>query len=116
MNAGTKMEIASRLREARESAGLTQGQVARRLQFHRPTISEIEAGRRNVGAEELQQFANLYGVSTSWLLGEVESSTSEDEDRLLLAARELSKIKEEDLERLLKAIKMIRRDEGGSRS
>ena len=40
-----KSTIAARIRAAREAAGLSQGQVARKLKMHRPTISEIEAGR-----------------------------------------------------------------------
>ena len=45
--------IATRLREARKVAGLSQGQVAKLLAMHRPTISEIEAGNRRVSAEEV---------------------------------------------------------------
>jgi transcriptional regulator with XRE-family HTH domain len=54
-----KKQIASRLRLARESAGLSQGQVAKKMNLHRPTVSEIEAGRRRVSAEELARFAEL---------------------------------------------------------
>ena len=53
--------IASRLRLSREMAGLTQGQVAKSLDWHRPTVSEIEAGRRRVSAEELTTLAEVYG-------------------------------------------------------
>ena len=42
-----------RLREARKLAGLTQGQAAMKMEMHRPTISEIEAGNRNVTVTEL---------------------------------------------------------------
>ena len=63
-----KKEIASRLRWAREQAGLSQGQVAQRMDVHRPTISQIEAGERNVRIEELDQFAEIYGVSREWLV------------------------------------------------
>ena len=42
-----KQIVASRLREARKMAGLTQGQVAAQMDLHRPTISEIEAGNRS---------------------------------------------------------------------
>ena len=48
-----RLEIAGRLRLARETAGLSQGQAAKRLGLHRPTVSEIEAGRRRVTAEEV---------------------------------------------------------------
>ena len=45
--------IASRVREARRLAGLSQGQVAKMLGLQRPSVSEIEAGNRAVAAEEL---------------------------------------------------------------
>ena len=54
MNPEKKQEqIANRIRTARENAGLSQGQAAKLLGFQRPTISEIEAGRRRVTAVEL---------------------------------------------------------------
>ena len=37
--------IGGRLRMAREMAGLSQSQVAKMLSLHRPSISEMEAGR-----------------------------------------------------------------------
>ena len=47
--------IASRLRTAREMAGLSQAQVAKVLGLHRPSVSEMEAGRRRVSVDELSQ-------------------------------------------------------------
>nr|MDQ3081556.1 helix-turn-helix transcriptional regulator [Gemmatimonadota bacterium] len=52
--------IPARLRAAREAAGLSQGQVAKLMKMHRPTISEMEAGNRRISAEELAKLANLY--------------------------------------------------------
>ena len=40
--------IAERLKLAREFSGLSQGQVAKLLNLHRPSISEIEADRKSV--------------------------------------------------------------------
>ncbi len=40
--------IAERIAIARERAGLSQGQASKLMGMHRPTISEIEAGRRRV--------------------------------------------------------------------
>jgi transcriptional regulator with XRE-family HTH domain len=65
----THAALASRMRQARERAELSQGEVARRLGMHRPSISWIESGERNVLAVELVIFARLYGVSVLWLLG-----------------------------------------------
>lgn len=108
--------IAERLREARKAAGLSQGQVAKLLQMHRPTISEIEAGNRRVSAEELVKFAETYDVTVSWLLGETVEQLEVNDPRLQLAARELSKLKPDDLDRLLRLLASMRSsdaEEGG---
>jgi transcriptional regulator with XRE-family HTH domain len=100
--------IAIRLREARKVAGLSQGQVAKLLVMHRPTISEIEAGNRRVSAEELTKFADTYDVTTSWLLGDSAEQLETDDPRLQLAARELGKLKPDDLDRLLRLLASMR--------
>src|SRR5262249_32571283 len=90
--------VANRIREARKLAGLSQGQVAKFLNLHRPTISEIEAGNRKVTAEELSKLAELFDVSVSWLVGEAPEKLETDDPRVQLAARELKKLKSEDLD------------------
>lgn len=105
----TKAKIAERVRIARERAGLTQAQAAQMMGFHRPTISEIEAGRRNVKVEELNRFAEIYCVDSSWISGEEREVFTED---IIAAARELSSMKSEDLELLLGTIKMLKNKSG----
>jgi len=103
--------IADRLREARRLAGLSQGQAAQRMNMHRPTVSEIEAGNRRVSAEELSRFATLYEVSTSYLTGESPGAMALDDPRLQLAARELRKLPPESLNKLLQALAAMRTDD-----
>lgn len=100
--------IAARLCIAREQAGLSQAQVAKLLKLHRPTISEIEAGRRNVSAEELVEFAKLYGVSLNWITDEDEEGFDINKDKIELAARELNKLKEDDFEKVIKLLMAIK--------
>lgn len=57
----TQEELARRLREARERAGFTQGQVAAALNLERPIIAQIEAGKRKVSSLELAALARFYG-------------------------------------------------------
>ena len=106
--------IASRLRLSRGMAGLTQGQVAKSLDWHRPTVSEIEAGRRRVSAEELAALAEMYGVNVPWIVGEDDEDSSLAADRVKLAARELSKLQEEDLDRVLQLVQALRSSRGGT--
>ena len=93
-------------------AGLTQGQVANSLDWHRPTVSEIEAGRRRVSAEELTVLAEMYGVNVPWIVGEEGEDSSLAADRVRLAARELSKLREEDLDRVLQLVQALRASRG----
>ncbi|WP_339744858.1 helix-turn-helix transcriptional regulator [uncultured Rubinisphaera sp.] len=109
-NTAIREVIASRLRMARESAGLSQGQVAKRLKMHRPTISEIEAGRRRVSGEEIVAFGEAYGVDANWIT-EGSGDTSEGTDKIMLAARQLSKLNDKDLDRLLGLLQMLRGSE-----
>lgn len=104
--------IATRMRAAREQAGLSQGQVARMLGLHRPSISEAEAGRRKISAEELTQLAQIYGVSSSWLAGDDANGYEQVDVRVELAARELAKLKPEDLDRLMQLLSTLRTNEG----
>lgn len=106
--------IAERLRLARQQAGLSQGQVAKLLDMHRPTISEIEAGRRRVSAEELAHFARIYEVSTAWLTSS-EDVSDEIDDRVRLAARDLANLKPEDLDKVLRLLSTIRQSKGPKR-
>ena len=109
-----KKDIAVRLRWAREQAGLSQGQVAQRMGVHRPTISQIEAGERNVRIEELDKFAELYGVSREWLVDGDKVLPGERDPRIQLAARELGKLKGADLDAILRLIQVLR-DNGGDK-
>lgn len=103
-----RTEIAARLRRARKAAGLSQGQVARRLDLHRPTVSEMEAGRRRVTADEVARFADLYAVSAEWITTGLRSGEAASDDRLAMVARQLGKMSEADLDRLLDLLHMIR--------
>jgi transcriptional regulator with XRE-family HTH domain len=106
--ADNKQVIAARLKDARELAELSQSQAAKKMGMHRPTISEIEAGNRNVTAPELAQFAELYDVDFTWLSGVGADQLDPQDARLQLAYRELKKIKPEDLDKLMRALAALR--------
>ena len=100
-----KTAIAERLKEARKSAGLSQSQVAQMIGIHRPTVSEIEAGRRNVSTEELTKLAEIYSVNIEWV---ATGGLVSDSAPFLMAARELSNMSDADLDKLMRTIKMIK--------
>lgn len=108
-----KKLIATRIREARLAAGLSQGQVAKLMDLHRPSVTEIETGNRKVSAEEIRQLADIFDVTPSYLLGETPDTLSADDPKIQLAARELQKLDPEALDKLLHALAMFRNDAKG---
>ncbi|MGH7139883.1 MAG: helix-turn-helix domain-containing protein [Pirellulales bacterium] len=104
--------IGERLRWAREQAGLTQTQIARILKYHRPTVSQIEAGQRVVRPDEIARFASLYGVQEAWIIRGDTGIAPNQDARVEIAARELAKLRNEDLDTILKVIKVMRSSRG----
>ena len=102
--------VAKRLRAARTNSGLSQGQVAKMMNMHRPTISQIEAGVRKISSTEVSAFAEIYDVKAAWILGDSPETFETNDPKLQLAARELGKLKPDDLDRLLKLIAAMKED------
>ncbi len=107
-----RVRIGSRLRMAREMSGLSQAQVAKMLSLHRPSVSEMEAGRRKVSAEELCKLAEIYDVKLTWLTGSDSGESIEEDEKVRLAARELAKLKPQDYERVLFLLRVLRSSKG----
>lgn len=100
--------IGGRLRMAREQAGLSQGQVAKMLNLHRPSVTEIEAGRRKVSSQELVEFARIYSVSIDWLVNADTNESDAKRDKLQLVARKLVNLKQEDLDLVLQVLASLK--------
>ncbi len=84
------VQLGKRLKQAREYVGVTQEEAAAHLKVRRSAISEMEAGKRGVGALEMKALAALYERPTSWFTGEVESPVPEDVEFLARTVSELS--------------------------
>ena len=50
------------LRAAREEAGLTQLEVANRLNSYNSFLSKVESGERRIDVVELAELCRLYGI------------------------------------------------------
>jgi transcriptional regulator with XRE-family HTH domain len=81
--------VGQRLREARETLGLTQADVAGALGIPRTSLLAVEAGRRKVTGLELRRLARIYRRPIEWLLGEEPPAVDAD-DALFHATAALS--------------------------
>lgn len=111
-----RLEMAARLKEAREYLGISQEEVATTLNIPRPAISRIESGERKVEALELEQFSKLYSRTVQYFLSGVRSSDELD-GSIAFAARALKGLSDKDLEEVARFASFLRTSGGkGARS
>jgi transcriptional regulator with XRE-family HTH domain len=58
------------LKKAREAAGLTQAQVAERLQLYASFVSKVESGERRLDVVELAELCEAYNTTLVAVLRE----------------------------------------------
>lgn len=64
------MDFGVRVKQLRENAGLTQAELAERLDVSRPAIGTWESGKARPRLNKLRQLADLFNVTVSELMGE----------------------------------------------
>ena len=78
-----------RFREAREKAGLSAAEVGRRIGVSQPAVTQWETGAKVPSVEMLCKLADLYCVSTDYLLGRDEQHESLPRNNEILAPQTL---------------------------
>lgn len=71
---GLSPHLAGVIRRHRESAGLSQEELADRASLHRTYISLVERVRRNLTVDALDRIAAGLGLPASRLLAEAENA------------------------------------------
>ncbi len=87
-----KSAFALRLRTLRKKYGMTQGDVADRLNMHRTTYTKYETDKTHVDQVYLVALAELFHVTTDYLLGkegETVSLLDNAEDTAPLSPQEI---------------------------
>lgn len=69
------MEIGERIRETRKRCGLTQKQLAEKLNISYQQIGQYEKGTRRPKSENLQKIADALGVNIDYLCGKTRVDT-----------------------------------------
>lgn len=89
-----RLEIARRLREARELASISQNKVADVLGLPRTAVTQIEGGNRSVSTLELVRLSELYRRPLDWFLAE----TTDAEEDVVVALHRIAPGLDEALE------------------
>lgn len=73
-------ELARRIIDLRERNNMTQVELAKKINLSKSKMSKIESGDRRVTSDELAAFAEVFGVSTDYLLGRPEKHKEDQEE------------------------------------
>ena len=80
-------DLARRIIDLRERNNMTQVELAKKINLSKSKMSKIESGDRRVTSDELAALAEVFGVSTDYLLGRPEKQnevqTEQDLERAL---------------------------------
>lgn len=101
-----KLSLGERIRQLRESEGISQGELASIVRISRSAISQIEGGERKVAAEELVLIAKRFNISMENLIHpesgprvelppkSISNSSGVNEIRISVPQKNLEKFKE----------------------
>jgi transcriptional regulator with XRE-family HTH domain len=78
MNAYEK--IGRKLQEAREEAGLSQGELAKKIGCTQASLSHYESGKRRLYLAELQRIGQIMGKPITYFLEDPEDKSPVQED------------------------------------
>jgi DNA-binding XRE family transcriptional regulator len=99
------LNLAKRLKNAREYLQLSQEYVAKQIGMHRTSLVAIEAGNRKVNSEELKQFSEIYGWTADELLyGKKENKVEQSH----VFARSFAELTDQDQQEILNLIEFKR--------
>lgn len=117
------MDIGERIVKLRQKRNWNQRELARRAGLNYSVMNRIETGKRPLTDQEIKTFADLFGVSTDYLLGltddpTLKSDNDEEEFQKFIKDpelkrwyKELPKSNEEELRKLRKLWEIIKSEE-----
>lgn len=85
--------LGGRLSRARDAAGLSAAQLARRIGVHSATVQGWESDRSQPRANRLSTIAGVLGTSLSWLLYGIGTAPNEDEAKVERVALQFERLK-----------------------
>ena len=102
--------IGKKLRILRELKGYTQTKAAELLQINNKTLSDYERGVTQPDLITLKQIANLYEVSTDYILGNSNDSMNNAVDEFQFALYgEVKDLTDEQKQDILEMVKLFKK-------
>jgi transcriptional regulator with XRE-family HTH domain len=88
----TVLKLYENIKRLRLEKGMTQDDLARRAGYtDRSSIAKIERGVVDLSQSKIKQFADIFGVTPSTLMGWVDEETSKKNDDLVMLIAKMRK-------------------------
>lgn len=93
----TQYDLPRRLYSLRKNAGISQDELARRMEVDRSTISNFERGKRELTVDGLLKYRDIFGVSVSELIPDEPAEFTSDMLQLVDGYRKLDERDQQDI-------------------
>lgn len=100
------MSLGERVRFLRKQAGLSQDELANKIEINRNFLSRIETGKSDPTASVLIKMAKLFNTSISSLVGPINDDTS-NEAKIKYIEDLCRNFSEEDLNFIIRIINIV---------
>lgn len=98
------VSLGARIRKARKARNLTQEQLAEACDLSTAHIGHIERGTRALSIESLITISHVLGVSTDYLLLDIDISSAKKISNILSAVDNIDKVKYNKLYSVVKIL------------
>ena len=97
-----------KLKEIRESKGLSQKQLANSLDVSQGSVGNWESGIRQPNFDMLKKIADFFGISTDYFFGESENRFADEKKTNPAILNEISSLNEKEKEEVMSFIKFLK--------
>ena len=102
--------IGGRIKLLRKKAGLTQEQLAKKLQIAKSTLGMYEIDKNEPNSEMLNKLADFFGVNVDYILGRTDSTTQNSpRSGLAFIDGGVGELDEEEMDYLKESLELFRR-------
>lgn len=106
----TMASFGKKLREARELKGLSQAELARKINAHHSIIGRYERDEVKPTIDVVKKLADILNVTAGYLLGETDNDSLFKDPVMLKRFQEITALNEEDKKCLLANVDAFLRD------
>jgi transcriptional regulator with XRE-family HTH domain len=94
--------IGERVKDLRESKGLSAKELAEILDINQSTYSKLENDKKSIAVSELKRISEFFGVTADYIIG-----TSKEEEDIVIYMKREKNMSDEDIDEVQMILSMM---------